>query len=449
MKSACHYLPAILAISSTFLAAGQVPVTGPGHPGLKDLEGSPTLVTVVIKGERTVEDPNLTIKQVLPDAINVETKDGEQFTYLFDSIAEVRVQGDVVEKAPIRLPLAGALRSEDQQIVERAAVRARELFGTASDNQEIKLDAAAIIHLHDGASGNEATKYLEQLLAVDDVVTQVEAGERVYLAGDDVSEQLVLSGLQSGNRKVRVIAIELAGLTKFQDATPMLIQSLNDRSADLSAPAALALARLGNREVIPRLLNMLRESSAEKGDAAADALILLGGQDILEQMHMMLPEATMNGRFRIIKVMNGLGDREARRLLQETVQNVPTLALDAAVLLAQQEDEFALDFLRRRLSERMDETEENFLLRARIAAALIEGGDPGAIGEFQNLLRVDMPTVKVAVCDKILEIGDRRLLVLLQPIISNADPAVATHACMAAMGFAFPEYRNRTLAMRG
>lgn len=447
MRKLCCVLFVLVALAIALPGFAQVKIVG-ANATLKQLEGSPTLVTVVLKGERKVEDPNLKVVEVLSNAVNVETGTGDVYTYLYDTVAEIRVQGEVVEKTEFRLPPSRALRADDQKIVERAAARAQELFDTATDNQEIKADSAVLIRLHGGSTAVQPLEYLTQLVESNDLQTQMSAAKRLYLAGEDVPENVIQLGLASGNRKVRIDAIELAGLLGLESATPQLVQALNDRSDDLAAPAALALARLGNREIIPRLLNMLTESSEEKGNAAVKALVMLGGDEVIEQMRMKLPESQLNGRFRIVTVLYKLGDPTGRKQLQETMENVTTLALEAAVLLAESEDEGAMSYLRRRIGERIDETEDALKLRARIASALKTGDDPSAIGVLQELLRSDMPGVKIAVTDQILELGHRNLLLIIQPTIENGDAGVALHACMAAISFAFPEYRQHLLALR-
>ncbi|MBI2432650.1 MAG: HEAT repeat domain-containing protein [Candidatus Hydrogenedentes bacterium] len=426
----------------------QVPVTGTSNVTLKQLEGSPTLVTVVLKGERVVEDPNLKVVEVLPNALNVETADGDVFTYLYDTIQEVRVQGEVIEKAEFKLPASRALRADDQKIVERAATRAQSLYETAADNQDVKMNSAVLLRLHEGTAGVEELDYLQQLAQSNDIQTQINAAERLFLAGEDVQEDLIRQGLDSGNRKVKAQTLRLAGLLKYQAGIPQLIQALNDRSDDLAVPAAVALARLGNREIIPRLLNMLTDASEEKGNAAVKALVELGGPEIIEQMKLMLPDAELSGRYRIVLVLFKLGDPLGKKQLQDTLENVPTLALESAILLAASEDEGAMDYLRARLRNRVDPNELNLTLRAKMAAALLSGDDPNAISELQELLRSDLAPVKIAVCDKIIELGNRRLLTILQPTIESSDATVSLHACMAAFSFSYPDYRERLLDMR-
>ena len=447
MKKIFWMAPLIIAVLSSTVQA-QVPVRGPGNVTLRQLEGSPTLVTVVLRGEREVRDPNLRIKSVLGHGIVVETATGDEHTYLFDSISAIQVQGDVVERPALRLPLVGALRTEDQQIVNRATNRVRDLFEQSTDNQELRMNAAVILRLQGESAGVEALDYLNQLAETNDLQTQLEAAQRLYLAGEEVSEQVINTGLMSGNRRVRIMAIELAGLTGYQDGTPMLMQALNDRSDELSTPAAIALARMGNREIIPRLLNLITEPSERKGTASIESLTMLGGNEVIEQMRVMLSSAQTLARFRMAQVLFRLEDPNGRRILQETIQNVPTLALEAAIHLAEVRDEPAMTYLRRRVAQRDDPTEANLMQRARMAAAMMSGNDPNAIAQFQELLRGELAVVKTAVCDLVLELGDRRLLVILQPVLESTEREVALRAAMTVAGFGYPQYRERLLALR-
>ena len=423
------------------LAQG-VRVVGAGS--LQEISGTDTMVTVVLK-DRGAKDTNLRITGVFDDHFNVKSEDGDEHPYPNNLVAEVRVQGDKVNRDRFELSENRALRAEDQQVVDRALARVQELYASSDNNQELKMEAAALLSLDDNAGPDEPQQYLSNLAKSNDLQTQLEASRCLYLAGKEVDTAVIRQGLDSGSRRVRGLAIELAGLTNYEAGLASLNMALQDRATELSVPAARALARMGNREIIPGLLNMLVEGSEEKGKAAMDALVELGGEDVIEQMKLLLPKAKLTGRHRVIQVLYRLGDEEGKKLLQQTVSEAPTLAFEAAVELASNGDFQSMQFLHERMKRREDPTEPNMLNRARAAAALIEGNDPNAIAVFQELLRGDNEKVKRHVCRLIVQLNDRRLIDILQPTIENVDAGVGLAAAKAAIAFSDMEFRKRLM----
>lgn len=433
----------LASLALPLAAFAQVPVTGAPNASLQALVGSTTLVTVVLKGG--AEDPNLRVVGVEDAYFNVVTTKGDRIPYLYETVAEVRVQGGAIERSRTDVTSIRALRAEDQQIVEDAWRRAEEVFNISNDDQERKIRAAMLLTL----SGNEdMEKYLRGLSEANDLKTAVSATFALYLAGKDVEERVVREGLRSGNRTIRGQAATLAGLTNYTEAIPQLVKMATDRVADFAPPAILALARLDHKAIVPNLLAMLSDLNEPRAMAAVVALGTLGDEGTVEELRYLLRNAQGLARYRIILAMHELGAEEARGLLLETLRETPTLTAEAALILAKDGDWDATQVLRTRLNRREDATESNLLFRARNAASLFIGGDPAAVAVFQDLLRQEEVPVRKKVFALMVEINDRRTLSIIQPSILSVNNEVALAACNVAAAMAHPAFRDRLLAVR-
>jgi len=438
---------ALVAVLAGSAGAQGVRVVGAEGVTLEDIAGTPTLVTVVIKSDaaKAPEDPNLRVVNIQANLFNVLTSGGDIIPYRFEDVQEVRIQGGKVERVSPAKNTARALRGEEKAIVDRAWSRSAEIFGAANDNQELKVRAALLQVLHDDEA---AFEYLQRLAESNDLQTQLDTSFALYLAGKEVSPSLLRQGLESGNREARALACSLAGLIGYRDAVPVLNTMLQDRSASYAAPAARALARLGNREIIPKLLGMIAENNEEKGMAAVFALTRLGGEDVIEQMKIRLRDADGLDRYRMILVLDSLGDPLGRKLLKGVFNEIPTLAPEAALILAKEDDYDAAQFLRSRLERREDPRIHNLIYRARNAASLYAGGNRQALAVFQELLRSDNDDVKQVVFQLVSELADSKLLSILQPSIESVETGIALGACSAAISLGLPEFRERLLESR-
>ena len=433
--------------ASTPAAAGvpDVKITGTSTPvTLKDLAGTDTMVTVVLK-ESGAKIKNLKIVEALPNTINVQTQKGDIDPYLLENVSEIQVQGGHVEEKSFKAADVQMLRPEQQRVVERAMSRSVEIFVAANDDQELKMDAAVLMALN---KNRDATNYLKQLAETNDLTLQLTASKALYLIGEPVSESLMRQGLESGNRKARALAATLSGLSNYTTAIPLLKPLFDDRAVELSAPAARALARLGDREIIPRLMAMLEESNEKKGQAAVFSLVRLGGDDILQQMKVKLGETEGMIKFRVVTVLfqmkDPLGIEELRKILKE----YPTLAPEAALVLTKQGDWDATQFLRKRLARREDPTDANLIFRAETAAALLSTGDPSTLAVFQEILRSNSVKAKKKVFELFTDMGNVRLISILQKDIENVDKHMSLDACEAVATLALPAFHARVLEMR-
>lgn len=437
-------IASFVCFTTAVAAAGSVTVTGAPNASLEALAGSPTLVTVVLK-DSGAEDPNLRVVGVESNYFTVLTSKGDRIPYLYELVSEVRVQGGAIEKPKADFSNTRALRPEDQQILADAWARAAEIFNISNDDQERKTRAAILMAL----GGNpDAKAYLQQLSETNDLKVAVSSSVALYLVGADVQEKVVKEGLRSGNRAIRGQAATLAGLTNYVDAVPQLIKMSQDRVADYGPASVLALARLDQKSIVPNLLGMIRENNRTRAVAAIQALKMLGGDDLQEQLEYIIGESKGMERFHAILALHEVAPESAKPLLQAMVTEVPTLAHEAALVLATEGDWEGTQLLRNRLGRREDPTEENLVFKARMATALFLGGDPAALAIYQELLRHDMVAPKLEAFERMIEIGDRRSFTMIQSSILSTNNEVALGACNVAAALADPAYRERLLAVR-
>lgn len=149
--------------------------------------------------------------------------------------------------------------------------------------------------------------------------TELETCKAIYLAGMEVPEQVLRQGLDSGNRLVKGAAAELSGLTKFNEAGPLLVRLAQDRAWKFPRPRAAPLRVLGNRDIIPLLISDFNERNDEKAAAVEWSLLRLGGKDIASSSscasrrrpgqralpHLLpaIPPARLRGKRLLIDVM--------------------------------------------------------------------------------------------------------------------------------------------------
>ena len=420
--------------------AQEIPIVGGDGVSFRDLVGSDTLVSVVLK-DREAVDPNLRIVEAGPDYFRVAPSDEEATSYQFSDVKEIRVQDDVVEIKKYVLIQNRALTAEQRAVLNRAYERAREIYQSSNDIQYLKMHAAILLALNEDKAAHD---YLRRLAASNDLLTEVTAVTCLFLIGDeDPGGSVLARGLQSGDLKLRAKAIALAGLLRDTSSERQLLRFVKDRSDTISAPAARALARLNCRAAIPELMEMVTARNEEKGEAAVYALSQLGGSDVIEQVNALLDSAEGLVRYRLALVLYNLGHPEGKRLLTNEIMQVSTLKPEAAVVLARDGVWDGVDYLADRLKRLYDEKDDVMLYRAEACVALIQGGDPTAVSHLQKLLSSDKSTVKRGICKMLAQLGDRKLIVMVSPTIENADIKIATHACTAAIAMASPDFRER------
>ena len=67
---------------------------------------------------------------------------------------------------------------------------------------------------------------------------------------------------------------------------------------------------------------------------------------------------------------------------------------------------------------------------------------------FQELLRSDDTTITNLVFELMTDLGQPRMITLLQPSIENVNNEFAINACKTVISLALPEFRERILQYR-
>lgn len=439
----------VLAVVLVFAAVAAVgddapPVVDGGGATLKSLADGSKLVTVVLK-EKGIQDQNLRIVGVGPNYISVKLPNGEQTSYRFSSIQEVRVQEGEVKAKEFSLDELRTLRAEEQKVVDRALDRAREFFEAPNTDQAVKIRAAMLLALN---GRKDAEDYLRQLAVSNDIATELDATLSLYLAGaKDIGGALIAEGLDSGNRDTKAKAALLAGILGDQSVVPVLVKMVGDRASDISAPAAKALGRLGYRDVVPRLIEMAAQSSEQSAAAAVFGLARLGGPDVINAVKAAIQKADpkeQRYRYRLALVLYRLGDATGKKLLMQEMMGIPSLTRETAIELAKGRVYDGTQYLTDFLKGRYNDTPEEILLRARAAAALVEGGDVLAVSHLQTLLRTDKKEeVRIKIYPLIAELGKRKLIPLTSPGIESNNASLSIEACCAAVAMAKAPFRER------
>ncbi len=448
-----------LVTATAAFGASTPPITGDEGATYDDLIREQALVTIILN--QGAPEYNLRIRAIYPTAskptIAVETSSGEKTAHLFANIREVRVQKARIATENKPDPET-VLTAEDKKIAENAAERALAIF-KESHLQPLKMFAAQILAGSNHPNKADAIAYLRELSRANDAATATSAAFSLWHNGEEVPDEVVLNGFNSGNRTAKAQAAMLAGLMKAPQFIPEVRKLLLDPSTEVYPPAAIAVGRLHDRESLPKLYEGIRVISEEKSRAAAFALAEIGGPDVIRQLQQMLPNARGMEWFRIVSVLRELGDAEARRLFETQTLGQPPFQRNAAIELAKEGNPEAIKFLRDFLVKQVDPDPNNLVYKAMVGLALYEQGDLQAKGIIADMLNTQASdvyirgqtannqakekaalTVQLGTCMVIGHSMRRDLLPLLMAPMQSVDPAVALAACDAIMQIANREY---------
>ena len=413
-----------------------------GGKRISQLAGTDALVTVVLKGRDGVEEKNLRIVGVFPKHFSAVGLNGENSAYLYESVELIRVQKEVIESEQYVPPRSVGLSNEEQAVFDRAIDRAKELQNSVKVDQQHKMRLAAILTI---ANFSESLEYLTGLAKSNDEKTQLDATVALYLAGQDANEDIIRNALlNSHNRETRALAASLAGYVGYHNV--VLDSMLHDRIDELASPAARALARLGKADILPKLIEMLQSSSVERNEAAVFALSELGGSSVSEQMKVLIaqPGATDSYKFRAARVLFRLGNPSGKTYMTEIMKkSAAILAPKAALILADEGDWNATQYLYERLDRREDPSLCNLIYRARFAIALMKAGDPSPLSVLQKNLRHEIPNLTQETTTLMALSGERRFLGALRPVLESTNENDAANACIAVVALARPEFHAR------
>lgn len=424
-------------------AMAQVPVTG-GAADLASLEGTDTLVTVVMSGTEA-EDPNCRVVDVTEDYLAVISTDGNRNVYLYDTVKEVRVQDGAVEHEGFQLADDRALTENEEAIFAQAVERAAQIFDRALSNQLLRIRAAAIMAL---AGDEEGLNYLQQRAEANDLLTSGMAN--LYLHAIDMGEpnlETVQRAFSAGDPRVRAVAMIIAGMLSASEFEERLLSNVKSRLTQTSAPAALALGKLRSEAAVPDLLNMITSIDAVKAERALEALVQIGGPEVVQGLKERLPNAQGMGRYRIIEALFRLDDPLGEKLLKDEALETPALSLRASMALAAGGELEARERLQEELNERYEPLPAQMMERGRIAATLIKSGDRRNIAVLQELLSSDDDEVKIFALNQIAQLGQRNFLDLLAPAMQSPNDVVAITACETVVAIVNPAYRKRIMAI--
>ena len=445
-------------------ASAQVRVTGGKQQSLEELKGTQTYVTIVLKNGSVAF--NERIRTIADTYLGTEDENGQPQAYPLNEVSEVRVQlGRVKRPVLTGGTRAGARTVEDRSIGDRASSRAFEVFENNRDKGHLLLQAASIIAAAEGPRAADAMGFLTQRAGSADIPTAVEASLYLYLAGGEVDPSIVEQGLLSGVRQTIAGAARVAGLVNASQFSGDIRALMSTPAPEVFAPAAVSAAMLGERSIIPDLIDAMRGINDQKAVAAVHALILLGGEDVQAAMLNVVAKEKGNGRFRAMRVLYEIGYTEVVNLIRPEELADPVLKVESAILLAQDRDWDAILYLRGYLDQPRDPNLENLVMKARVAAALFEGGHPPARSVLQDLLRMTpdgvyvrgndqryreetMRTVKITVCRLAGQIANRQLLTVVQSALEAEDPEVALSACEAVVAITAPEFAERVYRSR-
>jgi HEAT repeat protein len=465
-------------------AAGQVTITGGNGATLDQIAGTDTRVTIQLKAA-SAEVANLRITEMRESHFEAVNEKGVEAYYPYDAVTSITVQGGIVEVSARDVTSNQTLSEDENSALQEALTKIRQWFQNGQGIQAIKMEAATLLIVAGEDDEKEGARgYLDQLLNANDMPTRMAAAMALYEAGDPgPAQEVALEGLNNRDRSVRAAAAILAGLTRNQavpnpdeddkdDEEPnaeievrrnngvvlQLNRMVRDRSAEVSAPAAWALGRIGDTAAVPTILSMLGDRSVPRSEAAMLALIELGGEDLIEGLQLELKRQEGLARFRVARVLHALGDEIGTNVIRNEYLESRAVPIRhrAAVILAVQGEVKALQVLREDLRSRYDPTPDVLLRRAEAVEALIQAGDRTYMGAFQELLgqsnqfesRNDAVLMQnqigeAAVLAVIAKSGVRSLLPTVSPSVSNHQPLVSISACGAAVALAYDDYRQR------
>lgn len=446
----------VMILAGMLLSAfAQIPVTGGGGAGLQAIAGTDTLVTVVLKAG--AKDPNLKVLKVEGGILTVRTQTGQVTNYRVSDVAEVRVQGEVMKVQNVDLLSDRGMTTEQQEIVEKAQQRATAIFTEAIANQTLRMYAAEVLAVGGVADANsdeakrgvilarpQAQEYLNTLVNGNDLRTAMSAALHLTNAGLEVPvPDLVQRGLISGDRLVKASAAKLAGLTNDRTAINDLRTMMQDRAANISVPAIIALAHLEERDIVTTLASLVSHRNSDIANAAVYGLEKLGDESTAQLLKAKLEGSEGNARFRIARVLFNLGDPRGGAVLRDELMAVPSLQFAAAQVLALKGDVKGMQFLRKWLNERREQSEVVMLQRAEATHALIKAGDRTHAGVFQDLLRESTSAIQIRVLHLIGDLDVHALLPMLLPTLNGQDPAAALTACQTTIMMAHNDYGER------
>jgi len=120
---------------------------------------------------------------------------------------------------------------------------------------------------------------------------------------------------------VRWAAAKALGQIGDPQATPALIQALQDKDRDVRRAAAEALGQIGDRQAIPALIEALKDEDEGVRRAAAEALEKIGDPQATPALIQALQDKDRDVRRAAAKALGKIGDRQAVPALIEALKD--------------------------------------------------------------------------------------------------------------------------------
>ena len=450
----------LLALICSLPIWADIKISDGDGASIEDLKQDKSLVTVVLKSGAM--DKNLIITGVHKETISFDTPDGDSTAYPISHIQQIKVQ-DRRETVPEVVLPKNTLNREQLTIARGAADRAFQIFEYSQGNQEVRMQAAALIALMGDLRGREAHNYLLGLAQSNDTPTAVLATLQLYSIGDPIDPIVVKEGFLNGNRNIRTLSALLAGLSGDQQFLKNLRGMLSDPSAEVFPNAARALGRLNDRGSFPTLYRNLSSLSQPKSEASINALTAMGGDDVMSELRRRLPNAKQIENFRMTRILYALGDEDAEYDMRK--KGLTTVAFEPAsgLLLGENGEWDGVNWIREYLDKRKDPNYRNLIFRAHLGYALYDSQEANAKIVFQKLMGMTesqvyekgftdnsvvkgevLLRVQMEVCRLLGVIGDKHNLTILNRAMKHEDPRLSLAACSAIVAIARPEYRARS-----
>jgi HEAT repeat protein len=437
----------------------QIPVTNGDGATIEDIIREKSLCTIILDGN--VRDPNLIITDVNEITVTFQKSDGSFSAYPMHSVKEIRVQvSRIAEKKSVFAQ--GALSTEEQHVVDRAAERVREIYDSSRGDQEIRMYAESIM----AVMGNQdAIDSLMRRADSNDTSVAVMASLYLYTIGMEIDPAVIVDGFLNGNRETRTNTAMLAGLSGDESFLKDLRYMLSDPSPEAYPWAARALAQLNDRQSLPSFYKALESLYQSKTEAAIYALITMGDDEVIAELNSMLPRATPGEWIRIVRILYALGDEEAVVNMRKKGLTSLSHQKVTGLLLGENEDWDGIMWIRKYLKKQYDPNYKNLIYRANLGYALYDAAQAQAKIEFQNIMgmtetgiyakgytndirykKKTIALIQAEVCRLLGQLGDKTMLTILTRAMAHEDKTLALAACDAAVQIAKPEYRERIIA---
>lgn len=440
-------------MAAASVAGAPVQVTG---GSLESLEGSSTLVTVVLKSS-FARDMNLIVSSVEGDLIRFTDETGASVVYQANDIAEVRVQRDRIEwssgvsSSPLqREDVAGALR--------KAGERAEQIFA-ANQQPSIQVLASEVA----GASGSsDAIAFLERAVLSGDSPSAVKAWWSLYALGQRPPGETLRLGVRSSDRETKGAAAQLAGVAGLESIRDTVVELVKDPAPAVFRGAAIGCGYFGDSRALPYLLRALNTTEKDKANAAVFALARIGGDEVRREMHTRAQTASGSEWYHSIRVLYLLGDPLGVELLRGELRSNSPYGVQTALMLAEDDYWDANVFLRQYLDTSRDTSPEGYEERIAAASLLLSKGYVQAKAHLRQILAMNPKdiyvrgklnddsahlaahnTLKAQLCLHLAVRAEPSMLQLLLTAVDDQNPAVALLAGRAIMAVSIADYRER------